>query len=150
MRRRIRLIKVRCVRGRGQRLREEQRNRRNQLEHVLSRHTLPALGCRSFRVHHPVYPGFLRNDLVAQAVRNGLGLIRASAVPDASHVVSGDDLNETTGLDMSDLNESAVEKEDVRWVPGDPFRCALPLDCANASAWVSVFVYVQPELYGSN
>ena len=74
-------------------------------------------------------------------------MIRASPVPDASHVVSGDNLDEATGLDVSDLNESAVEEEDVGRMPGDSFRRAFPLDRTYATAWVSMFVDVQSELY---
>lgn len=69
-----------------------------------------------------------------------MSTIRASAVPDASHVVPGDDLDETTGLYVSDLDESAVEEKDVWCVPGDPLRCSFPLDRTYATARVSVFV----------
>ena len=147
MGRRIRLIEVRCTRRRSQRPRKEQRNCRNQLKHMLSRHTLLArLG--SLRVHHPVYPGFLRNDLIPRSFRDGLGVIRAPTIPDASHVVARDDLNEAAGLDVSDLDESAVEEENVGRMPGNSLCRAFPLDRTYATAWVSVFVDVQSELCG--
>ena len=72
-------------------------------------------------------------------------MIRTSPVPDASYVVSRNDLDEAAGLYVADFNESAVEEEDVGWVPGDPFCCAFPFDCACTTAWVSVFVDIQPE-----
>ena len=56
-----------------------------------------------------MYPRFLRNDLVPRAFRDGLRMIRASAIPDASHVVSRNDLNEAAGLYVADFDESAVE-----------------------------------------
>ena len=75
-------------------------------------------------------------------------VIRASAVPDASHVVSGDDLDEAAGLDVSDLDESAVEEENIGCVPGDSLCCTFPLDRTYAAAWVTVFVDVQSVFYG--
>ena len=116
---------------------------------MLSCHTSLAR-LRGFRVHHPVYPGFLRDDFIPRTFRDGLRVIRASAVPDTSHVVSGDDLDETACLNVSDLDESAVEEEDVGWVPGDSLCCAFPLDCAYATARISVFVDIQSEFYGSS
>jgi hypothetical protein len=145
MRWRIRLIEVRRARRRSQRPRQEQWNRRDQLEHMLSRHPSPAR-LSSFHIHHPMYPRFLRNDLIPRTFRDGLRVVRASAVPDASHVVSGDYLDEATGLYVADFDESAVEEEDVGWVPGDPLCCPFPLDCAYPTTWVSVFVDIQPEL----
>jgi len=89
-----------------------------------------------------MYSGFLGNNFVPRAFRDGLRVIRASAVPDASHVVSGDDLDEAAGLYVANLDESAVEEEDVGWMPGNPLCCAFPLDCAYATAWVTMFVDV--------
>jgi len=101
------------------------------------------------RVHNPVYPGLMRNHLIRRLFRGGLGVIRAPAVPYASHTISKNDLDEATGLDVSDLDESAVEKEDIGRVPGNPLHCAFPLDRTHTAAWVSVAVNVQPKLYGS-
>jgi hypothetical protein len=137
MRRRIRLIKVKGVRRRGQ---------RNQGEHVLALNRRPSPARLSdFYVHHPVHPGFLRDDLVTRVFRGVLRRVRASAVPGTSHVVSGDDLDEAASLYVPDLDKSAVEEEDIWWMPGDPFCCAFPLYCADTT-WVSVFIDVQPEL----
>ena len=49
---------------------------------------------------------------------------------------------------MSDLDEFAVEEEDVGRMPGDSLCCAFPLDRTYAGAWVAVFVDVQSEFYG--
>ena len=76
-------------------------------------------------------------------------MIRASAVPYTSHIVSGNDLDKATSLDVSDLDESAVEKEDIGRVPGNPLCCAFPLDRTYTAAWISVLVDVQSELCGS-
>jgi len=139
-----RLIELRRVRRRSRRPRRERRNRWDQLKHMLSRHpSPPRLG--NSHVHHPVYPRFLRNDLVPRTFRDGLRVARASAVPDASYIVSGDDLDEAAGLHVADFNESAVEEEDVGWVPCGSLCCAFPLYCAYTT-WVSMFVDIQPEL----
>ena len=76
-------------------------------------------------------------------------MIRAPPVPYTSHIISGNDLDEAASLDMSDLNEPAVEKEDVGRVPGNPLRRAFPLDRTYATAWVSMFVDVQSKFYES-
>ena len=76
-------------------------------------------------------------------------MTRASAIPDASHVVSGDDLDEAASLYVADFDELTVEKEDVWWMPGHPFCRSFPLDCAYATAWVSMFVDIQPKLCGN-
>lgn len=57
-------------------------------------------------------------------------------------------MDELAGLDVSDLNESAVEEEDVECVPDDSLCCAFPLDCTYAGAWVTEFVDIQSEFYG--
>ena len=75
-------------------------------------------------------------------------MVRASAVPDASHVVPGDDLDKTAGLNVADFDESTVEEQDVGRMPGNPLRCAFPFDCTHTTTWVSVFVDIQPELCG--
>lgn len=89
-----------------------------------------------------MYPGFLRDGLVLRIFQDCFEAVRAPAVPDASHIVSGDDLDEAAGFNMSDLDEFVVEEEDVGRVPGGPLRCALPLDCTCGTAWVSMFVNV--------
>jgi hypothetical protein len=144
MRRRIRLIKVRCLRRRSQRPWQVQRNRRDQLKHVLSCRSSPARLGR-FHIHHRMYPRFLRNDLIARAFRDGLRLVRASAVPDASHLIPGDHLDQSAGLYVANFNESAIEEQDVGWVPGNSFCRSFPLDCTHTTAWISVFVDIQPE-----
>ena len=146
MRRRVRLVKVRCARGWSQR--SKKGNHRNQLKHMLNGHTSPAR-LDSLRVHHPVYPRSLRNNLILRSIRDGLRVIRAPAIPCTSHIISRNDLDEPAGLDVSDLDESTVEKEDVGRVPGNPLCCAFPLDRTYATAWVPMCVNVQPELYGS-
>jgi len=146
MRRLMRLVKALCARGRGRPPRKG--NRRNQLKHMLSGHTSPAR-LDSLHVHHPVYPGFLRNDLIPRSFRDSLGVIRAPSVPYTSHIISGNDLDEPAGPDVSDLDESTVEKEDVGWVPGNPFCYPFPLDRICATAWVSMLVNVQSELCGN-
>jgi len=105
------MVKVRSPRRRGQRPKKEQRNRRNQLEHMLSRHASPAR-LDSLRVHRPVHSG-------SQSLRVGLRVVRAPPVPYTSHIISGNDLDEVAGLDMSNLDEPAVEKQDV-WQPAPP------------------------------
>ena len=57
-------------------------------------------------------------------------------------------MDEAAGLDVSDLDEFAVEEEDVGRMPGDSLCCAFPLDRTYAGAWVAVFVDVQSEFYG--
>ena len=89
-----------------------------------------------------MHPGFLRDDLVPRAVGDGLRVVRSSAIPDASHIVSGYDLDQTTGFYVADFDESAVEKKDVWRVPGDAFCRPLPFDCTHTATWVSVFVDV--------
>jgi len=113
---------------------------------MLSRRPSPPRLRNYFHIHHPMYPGFLRDNLVPGTFRDCLRMVRASAVPDASHFVSGDDLNEAAGLYVTDFDESAVEEENVGCMPGDPLCCAFPLDCTYTTAWISVFVDVQPEL----
>jgi len=122
----------------------DQRDRRDQLKHTLSRHPSQA-GLRSFHIHDPVYPGFLGKDFVPRTFRDGLRVIRASPVPGASHVISGDGLHEAAGLYVADLNESAVEEEDVGWMPGNPLCSAFPLDRTSMGR-VCVFVDIQPKL----
>jgi len=92
-----------------------------------------------------MHPGFLGNYFVPGTFGVGSRVVRASVVPDALHVISGDDLDEAAGLHVSDLDESAVEEEDVGWVPGDPLCSAFPLD-RTYIARVSMFVDVQPKL----
>lgn len=53
---------------------------------------------RSFHIHRPVYPRCQRKYLVPSAFQNGLRVVRTSAVPDTSCIVSGDDLYEAAGL----------------------------------------------------
>ena len=72
-------------------------------------------------------------------------VIRASAVPDASHFVPGDDLDEAAGFYVANLNEPAIEEENVWWVPGNSFRRSFPLDRTHTATRVSVFVDIQPE-----
>jgi len=103
----------------------------------------------SLRVHHPVHPGPLQNDLIPRSFRDGLRVVRAPPVPYTSHINSGNDLDEAASLDMSDLDVPAVEKEDVGRVPGNPLRRAFPLDRTYATARVSMFVDIQSKLYGS-
>ena len=100
----------------------------------------------SFHIHHPVYPQFLRDDLVQRTFRDCLRVVRASTVPDASYVVSGDDLDEAAGLYVADFNKLVVGEEDVGWMSRDPFCCGFSLDCAHMTTWASVFVDIQPEL----
>jgi len=114
---------------------------------MLSGHTSTRLD--DLRVHNSVYPGLMRNDPIRRPFQDGLGVIGAPAVPYTSNIISGNDLDEAAGLDVSDLDESAVEKEDVGWVPGNSLCCAFPLDRTYVTDWVSIFVNVQPELYGS-
>ena len=95
-----------------------------------------------------MYPWFLRNHFIPRAFGDGLRLTRASSVPDASHIVPGNNLNEAAGLYVANLNESAIEQEDVGWVPGNSLRRSFPLNCAHATAWVSMFVDVQSEFCG--
>jgi len=92
-----------------------------------------------------MYPGLMRNDLI---LREGLGVTCAPAVPYTSNIISGNDLDEAAGLDVSDFDESAVEKEDVRRVPGNPLCRAVPFDRTYVTDWVSMLVDVKSELYG--
>ena len=89
-----------------------------------------------------MYPGVLRNHFLPRTLRNRLRLVRASAVPDASHIVPGDHLDKATGLYVANLNESAVEEEDVGRVPGNSLRRSFPLDRTHTTTWVSVFIDV--------
>lgn len=101
----------------------------------------------SFHVHDPVYPRFLRDNLIPSAFRDRLRVVCAPTIPDAPYVIPGDDLDESASLHVTDFYESAVEEEDIGRVPGNPLRGAFPLNCAHATTWVPVFVNVQSELY---
>ena len=75
------------------------------------------------------------------------GRRRPSApVPDASQVVSGDDLAKPPGFDVSHFDEARVKDEDVWWVPGDVLGSAFPFDGALGTTWVAMAVHIQPEL----
>ena len=70
----------------------------------------------------------------------------ASTVPNTPHIVTRDDLGESSRFDVTDFDETDVEEEDVWWVPGNVFRRALPLNCLYATTRVSMTVHVQPKL----
>lgn len=71
--------------------------------------------------------------------------VRSAPVPEAADVVPLDNLRQATCLDMPDLDETAVEEEDVRRVPGDAFGCPFPFDCTDCATWVTVSIDVQAE-----
>ena len=121
-----------------------QRNFRDQLEHVLN----CLAGLAHFRIHHPMYVGLLRSHLTPGVLRYRLILVRTSAIPGATNIISGDGLDETASFNVANFDESAVKEQDVGRMPGNPLRCAFPLDCTHMTAWVSMFVDIYPELWG--
>lgn len=46
------------------------------------------------------------------------GTNNATAIPCAADIVSGDDLCEAAGLDVSDFYECGAEEDDIWWMPG--------------------------------
>ena len=113
---------------------------------MLSRRTAPP---RLDSLHHSMHPGLLRNNLTPRSFRDSLRVIRAPPIPYTSHIISENDLDEPASLDVPNLDESAIEKEDVGRVPGNSLCCSFPLDHSYATAWVSMIVDVQSEFYGS-
>ena len=87
-----------------------------------------------------MYPRSLGSNFVPRSPRVGLRVIHASAVPGALHAVPGDDLDEAARPYVADFDELAVEEENVWWMPGDPLRCAFPLNYTCVTAWVTVIV----------
>src|SRR5258707_13484079 len=71
---------------------------------------------------------------------------RSSPIPDTSEVVTGDDLTQTPSFNMSHLDETRVEDEDVWWVPRDVLGSSLPFDGPFCATRVAVVVHIQPEL----
>lgn len=65
-----------------------------------------------------------------------------AAIPDAAHIVAGNDLRETASFDVSDLDEARVEEENVGRVPSDVFRCPFPFDGPHLPARITVPVDV--------
>lgn len=55
-------------------------------------------------------------------------------------------LAQTARFDMSHLDETLVEDENVRWMPCDVLCRALPLDGALGATGVAMAVHIQPEL----
>lgn len=124
--------------------RQVHRNPRDQLKHTLS--PVPRLGC--FRIHHSIYPQFPRSFILApRTLRGGLKVIYVSPIPDASDFVSRDDLDEMAGICVANLDELAIEEQDMRWIPDDPISCALPPNRISTTR-VSMFVDIQPKLCG--
>ena len=75
-------------------------------------------------------------------------MTRASAVPDAPHIVPGDYLNETARFDVANFDKPSIEEQDIGWVPGDPFRRAFPLDYTRTRTRVPICINVHSELWG--
>lgn len=73
----------------------------------------------------------LRDRLLAIAFRDwsrGRYAGDAASIPDAAHVVAGNDLRKPSCFDMPDLNEPAIEEKDVWRMPCDMLSSTLPLD----------------------
>lgn len=89
----------------------------------------------------------LRRYLIPGSVgpRRDTGHQRSSSIPDASEVVTRDDLAQPPSFNMSHLNESRVKYKDVWRVPCDVFGSAFPLDGPFCATRVTVAVYIQPE-----
>lgn len=100
-------------------------------------------------IHDAVDARFLR-DALCPSLRTGhcrRGDVGSpSAIPYATDVVSWDDLRETTGLDVSDLDEPCVEQENIGRVPRDMFCCAFPLDGSHAPTRITVTIDIEAEL----
>ena len=58
-----------------------------------------------------------------------------------------DNLAEPTSLAMSDFNEAAVEKENIGWVPGDPFSFTFPFNCVNKPTGITASVNVKTKFW---
>lgn len=100
------------------------------------------VGC----VHHSVDARLLRHPL-RPALGPGVDDVGAqpAAVPQAVDVAAGDDLHETAGRDVPDLDEARVEEQDVGRVDGDLLGGAFPFDGAQRATGFAVLVHVKPE-----
>ena len=96
-----------------------------------------------------MYSRLLRDRLLAVAIWNrrcGRNTSDTAAVPDTADVVARNNLCKTTCFDVSDLDEAAVEQEDVGRMPCDMLCCAFPLDGSNRAAGISVAINVEAKL----
>lgn len=155
---RVALRKVCALRGRAQRAGQVKRDGRDQLEYVLRNRSRTSLSRwtrrrpRLCRVHHTMHPRFLchalRPTFRSRCIR--LATCSATSVPDTSHIVTRYDLCKTAGLDVPNLDEARVEKENVWRMPSDVLGCAFPFDRLHRAAGITVTVDVQTEFYVSN
>jgi hypothetical protein len=144
--------KRRVLRLRQELFGEEERDGRNELKYVLHNAAPGARRTRALRrvvcAHDAVYAGLLRRRFFPRptGTRRDRRRRPPAPIPDASQVVSGDDLAQPPGFDVAHFDEARVEDEDVWWVPGDVLRCAFPFDGTLCTTWVAVPVHIQPEL----
>jgi len=73
--------------------------------------------------------------------------VDTAAVPDTTNVASLNDLHKSTGMDMSDLDESGVKEEDMWCMEGHAFSGSLPFDSASCSTGVSMFINKETKFY---
>jgi hypothetical protein len=138
---------LRIRRERWHRLRQEEWHSGDELKDML-RHgpRRAAAGLRRLHaVHHSVYLSILHNGLPIGARRRRDGRANAPAVPQAADIIARDDLDKTTSLDMSNLDEPRIEEENVGLVEGDLLSVALPFDGGPVASRVSVSVNVHAE-----
>ncbi len=69
----------------------------------------------------------------------------SAPVPDTPNIVAGYDLSQTASLHMPDLDEPTVKQEDVRRMPRDMLRSALPFDGAVRATGIAMTVDIQAE-----
>jgi hypothetical protein len=68
--------------------------------------------------------------------------LRTPAVPDATYVVSGNNLREAAGLNVADLNEAAIKEEYVGLMPCNTLSSTFPFDSGRRARGVSMAVNV--------
>lgn len=142
------------LRRRRQRTRRVKRNRRHELKNVLRNRPRSArlsglsqgLRCR----HNSMDTGLEihRYRLLRPfCTCSGCCAGGATAIPDTSKLVPGNNLGQKTSRDMSHFDESRVKEEDIWPMHGHSFRSALPLNRARGTAWRSMFVHVDAEFW---
>lgn len=73
-------------------------------------------------IHNSMHARFLEDavPVVRQVLLVVVGRL-STAVPQAMHVIPGNDLRKPPGLDVADFDKPSIKQEDVGSVEGDPF-----------------------------
>ena len=75
------------------------------------------------------------------------GSVGATTVPDTPDFSSGEDLGQTAGIDVSNLDEARVKEEDVWRMQGHALRITFPFYSASVATGDAVLVNVDTKLW---